>query len=483
MPVFSTTMYQTNAGFRNLFESSGLKETISLYPYTPISLYPYTPIPSYPTLFGKPLNIRISSPKRYSLYFLFSIFYFLFSFTQLAAQSPYSRFLLGDKIYNGSVRQAGMGRTGSSLFSPTDINFKNPACLQALNLTTLETGAYVGENIVSNLEKSQPYYIGGISYFSMAFPINDSWVSGISMLPYTTVKYKDISQEKLTIDSMFVDYEYSGNGGVSMLGWANAFKIAKYLSVGLNSNFIFGSIINETISSLRDSTGAETGYFTSAISRRINIRDFTFDAGLNFHKETNHDKLISVGLSYHFESGINARKNLTYDLRNYGGGIFSRDTAQKELAGTINLPASINGGFAFSRKNKYTIAIEYTQESWSRFKNFGVKDSAADSKTGSFGIEWTPDFTNVGNYLYRMSYRTGAWFGKSPLLLNGTQLPEFGMNVGLHFPMVRSISGIQVGFEYARRGTTEKNLILEQTYRIYLGFSFSEKWFMRPKVD
>ncbi len=83
----------------------------------------------------------------------------------------------------------------------------------------------------------------------------------------------------------------------------------------------------------------------------------------------------------------------------------------------------------------------------------------------------------------RITYRAGLRYNQSYLDFNGTQINEFGISFGFGFPMKKSKTGIDLGFEIGRRGTTNNNLIQENFVNVLLGISIQEHWFHKRKYQ
>lgn len=81
-----------------------------------------------------------------------------------------------------------------------------------------------------------------------------------------------------------------------------------------------------------------------------------------------------------------------------------------------------------------------------------------------------------------MTYRIGARFEKTGLVLNNQPIEDFGITFGLGLP-VGGISKINIGVELGQLGTLDDGLIKENYANIMLGFSLSDIWFIKRKYD
>ena len=97
----------------------------------------------------------------------------VFSFSVLSAQvnSPYSRYGLGN-IFPATFGAAnGMAGVSAAYFTPTNINYLNPASYSELNFAIFEVGA--AGNVLS-LETATEKFTSGdgnLSYLAFGFPL------------------------------------------------------------------------------------------------------------------------------------------------------------------------------------------------------------------------------------------------------------------------------------------------------------------------
>src|SRR5206468_10603040 len=91
-------------------------------------------------------------------------------------------------------------------------------------------------------------------------------------------------------------------------------------------------------------------------------------------------------------------------------------------------------------------------------------------------------------YFSRTIYRFGFYTGKDYVKVGG-DLPVYGMSLGFGFPIgnynrlsPNQFSVINLALEYGKRGNND-NLLKENTFRVSLGFNFSDLWFGKKKYD
>ena len=69
---------------------------------------------------------------------------------------------------------------------------------------------------------------------------------------------------------------------------------------------------------------------------------------------------------------------------------------------------------------------------------------------------------------------------------NFTEIKDFGISFGLGLPL-RSLSNLNLGVEYGRKGSTINNLIQENYFNFKLSLSLSaigqQAWFIKKRID
>ena len=77
---------------------------------------------------------------------------------------------------------------------------------------------------------------------------------------------------------------------------------------------------------------------------------------------------------------------------------------------------------------------------------------------------------------------TRAFFNADNLVINDTDINEYGISFGVSLPMGLKLSNVNLGFEIGKRGTTDNNLIEEKFYNFRLSLSLNDKWFRKQKI-
>jgi len=100
------------------------------------------------------------------------------------------------------------------------------------------------------------------------------------------------------------------------------------------------------------------------------------------------------------------------------------------------------------------------------------------------GAEWTPSAASR-NFLKRIGYRIGASLSTPYIKVNGQDGPkEYSVSAGFGIPIANSWSNrsiLNISGQWTHGSAA--GLITENTFRINIGLTFNERWFMKWKVE
>jgi hypothetical protein len=403
-------------------------------------------------------------------------------FTQTRISSPYSRYGLGDLQNNKYLRNISLGGISYGFRNSNSLNYANPASYTALdtNSFVFETGVNSHFVQLTTNKLSQGTNYTSLSYLIFGFPITKWWGSSIGLLPYSSVGYK-VSDYESVPEIGKIKYLYEGSGGLNQFYWGHAFEV-KNFSFGFNAAYVFGYLDKTRTVSYPDSVN----FLALRLINSTRVNDFLFTYGFQYQKTLKNDLKICAGLVFNASSNLNSRRDsLAYRFISVGELESIKDTLVNsgDVKGKIVLPQGLGGGITIGRSDNWLIGLDYQLQNWEKFSSFGEKDSLKNSWMVSIGTELTPKNTAVSGYWKRVHYRFGARYNKTYLQLRNNQLSEYAFSFGLGFPLKRSKTSINIGFELGQRGTTENNLIKEQFGRIILNVSIYEFWFYKRRFD
>ena len=402
-----------------------------------------------------------------------------------AVKSPFSSFGIGDVYGSALVHNQGMGGIGYSQPQFLFLNNQNPALLPYNVFTVFQAGVVTEEVRLTDGTLSGKARAGNLNYLAIAFPLKfGKAATSLGIKPYSRVNYSFSYEEEVENGSegeTFTALE-EGTGGLTELYWNNGFKLNQYFNIGISTSYLFGNII-------RSYDGFAKAP-NQALGFRVGIKDDTFYKGFSaaFGASFTLDSIgknnnrFNVGAVYKLQSNLSS--DLTTDL--YMMNAISGDTVfsdrQRALNGTTNLPGSVGIGISYGKDRKWNAGIDLTIQDWNTFRS--VNDDDERNLTNSWrlaiGGEFIPDYLAL-NYFKRVVYRTGISYEQLPFLVDGKNVTDFGINFGFSLPAGRS--SIDLGFKTGRRGNVTDNLLRESYWKLYLGISLNDQWFIKRKFD
>jgi hypothetical protein len=256
------------------------------------------------------------------------------SWGQLNFNSPYSIFTLGDTRSPGTIYNHSMGGVGVSNGNSLYLNLINPAMLTRNKTVTFDMGL---KGAVKGLETGDVNnHSLGVNFdgIFLGFPISKKFSTAIGITPFTSRNY-DFETNSVLSDGSTAVQNYKGSGGLSKIMWSTGWKVLNSkksktsLSIGLEMNFVFGPLEQES-SSLVTTNGIDNQY-TASYYERQSFSGFVFKPGFVFRKE------IKVAHSITIDKVWNKKANDSINVYTTENELFSNsivnNTANKMVIG------------------------------------------------------------------------------------------------------------------------------------------------------
>ncbi len=413
-------------------------------------------------------------------------FFFSFSLSgQKLINSPYSRFNIGSLEPSGSFRSIGMGGIGTGIRDNSSIYYLNPASYSSIDTNSFifDFGLDYGINYLS--EGSNHHFSDDMNFdhILLGFPVIKGLGVAIGLIPFSNGYYK-ITESVLEGDPEYDPVSggyvsvHAGDGGFSKLFLGSGVNITKYFSAGINMSLIFGNIrrLNEidftdyynmfhnNNTEKLQLNGINLEYGAQAIAPFKN--DFFINAGVSF-SSGKHYKSIYEKLGYLFTaySSIDTLYNITDSTRAY-------------------LPGSLGIGLSFGKKNKFVAGFDYIESKWSEAEIPGSGGYLGNTRSYRFGAEYIPDKFSNYSYVKRMEYRIGGHMEDSYVIIKGEQIKEYGVTIGFGLPIPRSLSKVNLFFDYSRKsGSGVSALHCENIFTVGASLNMYDFWFLKRKYD
>lgn len=416
--------------------------------------------------------------------------------------SPYSRYGLGDIVPGSSIINRSMGGVAAA-YNDYDkrydlkeiypksqtVNFLNPASYSRLRITSFDLGFEVDNRTLRSAELAKKFNAASanISYIQLGIPLNRKRSLGmnIGLRPITRINYKVQQNERTAnVDSSTTLYEGSGGTYQVYVGLGKAFK---NFSVGFNTGYFFGTKDYST-RKIFIPDSLDVTYYKSNYENKTNIGGLFFDMGAQYRAQLNKTTILHLGAYGNIKQKFNSRKNQLAETFEYdaNGAIVTYDTVsyKKDITGQLNYPSTVGVGFLIEKLDKWQLGVDYTATSWNDYSFFGEKDFVANSWMIKVGGQLTPNMFSAKNYWGRVTYRAGINFGPDYVNVDG-KLPQFGFSAGAGFPIRKNpytnqYTSINLGLEFGKRGNNS-NQLTESLFRVSLGLTLSDLWFVKKK--
>jgi hypothetical protein len=426
----------------------------------------------------------------------------LSSFTSLAQpgnDSPYSGFKLGNEIDNGTIRSSGLGGLNVALDDQESrtLNYMNPASYAYMDSqkVVFDVGATWTLAQLADVSGTENVNKANLAYLSFGFPVTKWWKAAFGLRPMTSINYRTSRSSNfigLENDTVKISNVFEGKGGINRFFVGSAFKVYKGLSLGFNFNYLFGGAKR-----IKRKEFNQAGYFNTKHEINTQVGSVYMDFGLQYALKIKDSKLV-IGINGSPTWNIQASEEysaITYHLFTTGTDN-PKDSIPLEssIDGSVRMPLKVGAGLTYVVKDKWLFGVQFNSDSWSQYRGVdGLADTnLTDSWRLTAGIELRPGNTQRGfwNYFKKMNYRVGGFYSNSPIISKGTQVPEYGITVGMGYPIRhRSSSGplvtsmINIAAEFGQRGNSSLGHLTEQYVNLKLGFAINDMWFFKRKYN
>jgi hypothetical protein len=296
----------------------------------------------------------------------------------------------------------------------------------------------------------------------------------------TKINYK-IQNTGHSIDSTSTVYE--GSGGVNEAFIGTGLRI-KNLIFGINSGYIFGEKNYDTRLIFNNDT---LEYNKAHYETETRFGGIFLDAGIQYVAKLKKGSL-RFGAYGTLEKAYNGAKDdlvETFDYNASTGDNQTIDTVSfmSGQKGKVQLPATFGAGFTYSNDH-LMVGADYETTQWDKYRFFDQKDLVKNSWNAKIGMQYLPASPGATGYFNYVKYRAGFSFGQDYITADHS-LPVYTVSLGGAFPLKlkhsfydHQYSIMNFAFEYGNRGNN-KNNITENIYKVSLGFSLSDIWFLR----
>ena len=384
-----------------------------------------------------------------------------------------------------------------------DINYLNPATYSFLDQTSFEVGVKSSFIKMSQDSLVQRNFISGLSIIGLGFPISKKIGVAISLSPYSSVGYDLTTTDLITNEmneTIESTYNYYGSGGLNRLLFGLSWKAIdsqnSNLAVGLNFNYLFGSIERQTTIFSNNSPV----YFRDKSDKIMNGLNIQLGVLYSVYLEDIGDYIINIGAQIQPNSTMNYKIKTLQSM--YTGPSYNLNSSDTQILlddpGTIyndNFPTSYGLGFSVQDQNqeKWLIGLDYNATSAysSTQSEYNLSSDIMRNYTEYIiGGFFTPNKSDIYNYFNKVQYRFGISYSSGYMDIGSItdnvsdKLKDISFTFGFGLPMNKKFSIANIGFEYGVLGNnSQTNVIQENYFNLYMSMTLNEKWFSKRKIQ
>ena len=406
--------------------------------------------------------------------------------TALAGGSTYSRYGIGDILYNAGGTRMGNGGTSIANLSPFSINRINPAGLTGLRYVRFAGG--FSYSAITTKDQTQSAFNGNGSFTGLSFglPLWGEYGLAISagLYPYSSIGYK----VRIPTDQFGVHYDvdYIGEGGLSKSSFAVALRPLNSLSIGLSYNYLFGNLrmMWQTLSTTSNFVGSE-------ITRSTEVHGSSFTAGCIY---TGLGSLIGAPVIEPLSIGamVTTTASLSTTYRTIYEYSTGRDTTAGEK-GTLSIPLAYGVGISYRLGSRLILSSDiYTQDCQNMKLNGSAYSDLRRSIRYALGAEYLASPEPSTSYAEHISYQVGCAYHQTYYRIQGEPIDEFSFSAGLTIPIIYDTK-LTIASEYLIRGTTKQitgpgvstpiQLVQDNTFRLNIELGLGELWFIQSSDE
>lgn len=385
-----------------------------------------------------------------------------------------------------------MNGLGLAFREHNQVNYINPASYSALDSLTFIFDAGLSGQITNFNENGHKINANNadFEYAVAAFRAFKHVGVSFGIVPFTNVGYNYAITDYLN-DDRDVAYTntYSGSGGIHQVYFGAGWEFLKSLSVGANISYLWGDIDRSVINSYSDgSINTLSKYYTAS------VKSYKLDVGLQYQLALDKKNALAIGLTYGL--GHKLGTDPTCNIISTNTMTAVADTASFTVNNGLEIPTSFGAGVMWNHANKLKLGADFSYQQWGslQYPVYRVvndepryeltDDYYKDRYKVTVGGEFCNDEMSR-RFFDRIRFRAGVSYATSYYKINGIDGPdEISASIGFGIPIVNAYNNrsvLNISGQWVH--SAANGLLTENTFRINIGITFNERWFMKWKVD
>lgn len=394
--------------------------------------------------------------------------------------SPYTMNGYGRLSDHVNIAGKSMGGVAYGMRSSDYTNFANPASYTAMDsLTFIFEGGVSLQNVNFQSQGTKlNAHNSSLDYLVMHFRAKPWMAFSMGLLPYSNVGYSfgQINRSESHIENSSM-VNYSGNGGVHQAYLGAGFDLMKGLSVGVNLSYLWGDVTRTMVESFPNNASA----FAYTEASNLSVNNFNVELGVQYAHRFGKKHLATVGAV--FSPGHTIANKFHRETSTAAGTGVAGQVSVNDLKLKSGLPTTFGLGVSYVYDSRWTVGADYLFENWSKVKYAGQEGLMLNRHKLSVGAEWHPNVLGR-SYFSHIRYRLGAYCSKPYYKFGGERMVnEYGVTAGFGLPVPRTRSIITIAGEYGRYERTNVRFINENIFRLSVGITFNQNWFVKNRVE
>ena len=411
------------------------------------------------------------------------------AWAQGGTKSPYSQFGVGVLADQSQSMGRGMNGVGYGLRFGNQVNTLNPASYSSVDsLTMLFDMGLSGQ--ITSFEEGNVRRNAKMASFEYVVGSFRAWKNvGVSfgVLPFSNVGY-DYSSVTRDRTMGTLTESFSGDGGLHQVFLGVGWRMLKPLSIGVNASYLWGDISR----TVQPSVSSASNTLTKTYSTTVN--SYKLDFGVQWEQRIRRSDVLTIGAVFGLGHNLKNKAEMTVLGRNTLSN--KNDTTVFGVKDANVLPMSYGAGLSYRLDGKLTMAADFSLEKWGdeKLPVFNTSSNTYELKRGllkdrkkvNVGFDYVANpGSQARKYWEFVHYRIGAGIATPYYNINGQDGPsELSVSAGIGLPILNAHNNrsmLNISGQWAR--TKADGFITENTFRINIGITFNERWFMKWTVD
>ena len=407
---------------------------------------------------------------------------------QSGTNSPYSQYGLGILNDQSTGFNRGMNGVAMGMHESNQVNFQNPASYANIDSLTFifDVGAAMQVTNYKEGDRKLNAYNANFEYAVMAFRVLKNLGVSVGIMPFSNIGYNYYTTSEVSgSTSTSYSTSYYGSGGTRVIYAGLGWKPVKPLSIGANIGYFWGSYSRSIVNGFSETNINTIGrYYTADMS------SYTLDLGLQYTASLGGKNSLTLGLKYSPGHSLGGSADLNEISTNSETSI--SDTTSYSHSRGLFIPTTYAAGLAWYYGKKWKVGADYSYQKWGEKPFPDLEGSGYNMVDGI--LKDRHKFTLGGvythnpisrHYLSRVQVRAGVGYATPYITVNGKDGPkELSASLGFGLPITNSFNNrsvFNISFQWMQYSAD--NLIRENMFRINIGLTFNENWFMKWKVQ